>query len=150
MVVKTEGGRVRKLTLVLTLAVAVLALGASAVFAQELKGTIEEDGIFVKRSNQTIKCTGVPCVATGNDDLIYERRGNGKQDRILLKGGDDQVRANNYTRDKDVIKGSTGFDLIFVNDGDRKDRIFGGNGNDKCYVDVRSEARSGCSKIIER
>ncbi len=141
----------RKITLVLALAVALLALGAGAVFAQEQPaGTIEEDGIFVKASNQRIQCTGVPCTATGNDDLVLERIGDGKRDRILLKGGDDQVRANTYRRDRDIIKGSSGFDLIFVNDGDTRDKIVGGRGNDKCYVDARSEVKSGCSVIITR
>jgi Ca2+-binding RTX toxin-like protein len=142
----------RRMTLLAALAVALLALGAGAVFAQEeqrpQEGTIEEDGVFVEANNQIVHCVGVPCVASGNDDLVYERVGNRKKDRILLKGGDDQAHANTFKRDRDVIKGSSGFDLIYVNDGDRKDKIFGGQGRDKCYVDVASEAVSGCSQII--
>jgi Ca2+-binding RTX toxin-like protein len=146
----------RRIAMLLAMAVALLALGAGAVFAQvEQPGTAEDEGsgqlegaVFTGSSNQTIQCTGVPCVATGNDDLIYERVGNRKKDRILLKGGDDQVRANTYGKDKDVIKGHSGFDLIYVDDGDTRDRIFGGKGNDKCYVDARSEVVSGCSVII--
>ncbi len=53
------------------------------------------------------------------------------------------MRANTFARDKDIIKGSAGFDLIYVSDGDTRDRIFGGKGNDKCYVDARSEVRLG-------
>jgi Ca2+-binding RTX toxin-like protein len=68
----------------------------------------------------------------------------------LLKGGDDQVRANTYGADRDVIKGQDGFDLIYVNDEDTLDRIYGGKGNDKCYVNARSEVVSGCSDIIVR
>jgi hypothetical protein len=49
---------------------------------------------------------------------------------------------------KDVIKGGPGFDLIYVDDGDTRDRIYGGKGRDKCYVDARSEAISGCSRVI--
>jgi len=135
--------------MVAAMAAALLALGASAGFAQEESGSATGDGMSVtKASNQTIQCTGVPCVASGNSDLVFERRGNGKRDRIFLKGGSDQVRANTYGRDKDVIKGSAGFDLIYVDDGDTRDRIFGGRGNDKCYVDARSEVVSGCSRII--
>ena len=100
------------------------------------------------RSNQTIQCTGIPCYATGKDDLVYERQGNRLRDRIILRGGDDQVRANAFTRDKDVIKGSSGYDLIYVDDGDTRDKIYGGKGRDKCYVDARSEAISGCSRVI--
>jgi Ca2+-binding RTX toxin-like protein len=141
---------VRRITLLAALAVALLALGAGAVFAQEQQqeGTIEEDGVFVKANNQVIHCHGIPCTASGNDDLVYERVGNRKKDRILLRGGDDQVRADTFKRDKDIIKGSSGFDLIYVNDGDTKDRIFGGKGRDKCYVDAASEVVSGCSQII--
>lgn len=72
------------------------------------------------------------------------------RDRILLRGGDDQVRANAYTRDRDVIKGSSGFDLIYVDDGDTRDKIYGGKGRDKCYVDATSEAIQGCSRVIVR
>jgi hypothetical protein len=34
-----------------------------------------------------------------------------------------------------------------VDDGDTRDRIFGGKGNDRCIVDARSEVVSGCSVI---
>jgi hypothetical protein len=101
-------------------------------------------------ANQRIQCTGIPCTASGRSDLVFERIGNGVRDRILLRGGDDQVRANTYSRDRDVIKGQAGFDLIYVNDGDTRDRVYGGKGRDKCYVDSRSEAVAGCSRIIVR
>ncbi len=142
----------RKMVMMVATAAALLALGAGSVLAQEgTVGTTEEDGVSViKANNQRIQCLGVPCIATGNDDLVFERMGNGKKDRILLKGGDDQVRANTYGNDKDVIKGSSGFDLIYVDDGDTNDRIRGGRGNDKCYVDARVEIVGGCSVVIVR
>ena len=130
---------------------ALLALGAGSVLAQEGNAGSEVEGAKVvtdKAGNQTIQCTGVPCTASGSSDLVFERIGNGKNDRILLKGGSDQVRANTYGNDKDVIKGHDGFDLIYVDDGDTRDRIFGGKGNDRCFVDARSEVVSGCSRII--
>jgi hypothetical protein len=141
----------RKTVMLLAAVLALLALGAGSVLAQEGDAASEVEGATVvadKAGNQTIQCTGVPCTASGRSDLVLERKGNGLKDRILLNGGDDQVRANTYGRDKDVIKGSDGFDLIRVNDGDTRDRIFGGKGNDKCYVDARKEAVSGCSRII--
>ncbi len=100
--------------------------------------------------NQIIRCAGIPCTASGTSDLVYERRGNGLNDEIYLKGGSDQVRANGFTRDRDRIYGSSGFDLIYVNDGDTNDRIRGGRGNDKCYVDSRREVVSDCSRVIVR
>ncbi len=116
------------------LSVALLAVSAGAVFA----------------ANQVIRCAGTPCTATGNDDLVYERVGNRLNDEIYLRGGDDQVRADRYTNDRDEIYGSSGFDLIYVNDGDTHDRIRGGKGNDKCYVDARKEIVSGCSVVVVR
>ena len=141
----------RKLAMVFAAVAALLALGAGSVLAQDGNAGSEVEGAQVvsdKAGNQTIQCTGVPCIATGRSDLVFERIGNGKKDRILLKGGDDQVRANTYGNDKDVIKGRDGFDLIYVDDGDTRDRIFGGKGNDKCYVDASKEVVSGCSRII--
>ena len=101
-------------------------------------------------ANQIIQCAGIPCTATGKADLVYERKGNGLNDRILLRGGNDQVRANGYTRDRDVIRGGSGYDLIYVNDGDTNDRIRAGSASDKCYVDSKREAVSGCGAVIVR
>jgi Ca2+-binding RTX toxin-like protein len=141
----------RKLAIVLAAVAALLALGAGSVLAQEGGAGSEAEGAKVvtdKAGNQRIQCTGRPCVATGSSDLVFERIGNGKRDTILLRGGNDQVRANTYGKDRDVIRGSAGFDLIYVDDGDTRDRIFGGKGNDRCFVDARSEVVSGCSRII--
>ena len=141
----------RKVAMVLAAVAALLALGAGSVLAQEGGAGPEIEGAKVvtdKAGNQTIYCTGVPCTASGNDDLVFERQGVGKKDRILLKGGDDQVRANTYGRDRDVIKGHSGDDLIYVDDGDTRDRIYGGKGGDRCYVDARSEVVRGCGRII--
>ena len=142
----------RKIVTMLAAVAALLAVGAGSVLAQEGQpaGTENADVTTDKAGNQRIQCTGVPCVASGSSDLVFERIGNGKKDRILLKGGKDQVRANTYTNDKDVIKGSAGSDLIYVDDGDNRDRIFGGKGNDRCIVDARSEVVSGCSVITVR
>ena len=101
-------------------------------------------------ANQIIQCAGIPCIATGTQDLVKERIGNGLNDKIYLKGGSDQVRANTYTRDRDLIYGGKGFDLIYVNDGDTNDRIRGGAGFDKCYVDSKREVVSGCGAVIVR
>ena len=98
--------------------------------------------------NQIIQCAGIPCVATGSSDLVKERIGNRLNDEIHLKGGSDQVRADKYRADRDLIYGGKGYDLIYVNDGDTHDRIRGGAGGDKCYVDSRSEVVSGCGSVI--
>lgn len=120
--------------MMVALSVAVLAVSAGTVLA----------------ANQVIRCAGIPCTATGKDDLVYERAGNRLNDEIYLKGGSDQVRADRYTNDRDEIRGSAGFDLIYVDDGDTNDRIRGGKGNDKCYVDSRREIVGGCSVVVVR
>ena len=124
----------RKLAMMLAVAVALSVFFATAAFA----------------ANQIIRCAGIPCIGTGNSDLVYERRGNGLNDKIYLKGGSDQVRANGYTRDRDLIYGSKGYDLIYTSDGDTHDRIRGGQGSDKCYVDAPIEVVSGCGSVIVR
>jgi hypothetical protein len=124
----------RKLMLVATLVVMMVPFFAAVAFA----------------ANQIIQCAGIPCIATGQSDLVYERIGNRLNDEIYLKGGSDQVRADKYRADRDLIYGSKGFDLIYTNDGDTNDRIRGGAGKDKCYVDARSEVVSGCSAVIIR
>ena len=122
----------RKLMMVVALVVVMVPLVAAAAFA----------------GNQIIQCAGIPCVATGSSDLVKERRGNGLNDKIYLKGGSDQVRADKYRADRDLIYGGKGFDLIYTSDGDTHDRIRGGAGKDKCYVDSRVEVVSGCSSVI--
>src|SRR5919107_2151784 len=122
----------RKLILVTALVLMMVPLVAAAAYA----------------GNQLIQCQGIPCIATGSQDLVKERIGNRLNDKIYLKGGADQVRADKYRADRDLIYGGKGYDLIYVNDGDTHDRIRGGAGNDKCYVDSRVEVVSGCSRVI--
>lgn len=136
----------RKTLTVVATVVALSVLVAGGALAREAAPTGVEGAVI--KSNQRIQCTGVPCVATGRSDLVLERIGDGKRDKILLRDGDDQVRANTYRNDRDVIRGSQGFDLIYVDDGDARDRIYGGRGKDKCFVDARSEVVNGCSRIV--
>ena len=124
----------RRIAMIVAAAVVLSVFFATAAFA----------------ANQIIRCAGIPCVATGSQDLVYERAGNGLNDKIYLRGGSDQVRANGYTRDRDLIYGGKGYDLIYANDGDIHDRIRGGAGSDKCYVDAPIEAVSGCGAVIVR
>jgi hypothetical protein len=128
-------GRMRKLVVVSVVAMGFLALGAGIALADDAR----------------IQCTSVPCYASGNSDLVLERKGNGKQDEIILGGGNDLVRANRYTDDKDVVEGGLGNDRIYVDDGDNRDTANAGQGrSDVCYVDARSEAGQGCGKVIVR
>jgi hypothetical protein len=72
----------RKLVVLSVVAMVFLALGTGVALADDAR----------------IQCKSVPCYASGDDDLVLERKGNGKQDEIIVRGGNDLVRANRYTR----------------------------------------------------
>ena len=124
--------KMRRIAMIAAVVMALSAFLATAAFA----------------ANQIIQCAGIPCIATGSSDLVKERIGNRLNDEIRLKGGSDQVRADKYRADRDLIYGGKGYDLIYTSDGDTHDRIRGGAGKDKCYVDSRVEVVSGCSSVI--
>jgi hypothetical protein len=122
----------RKLVLVVALAVVLVPLFAAVALAAE---------------GQLIQCRNVlPCTGSKGDDKILERIGDGKPDEIIPKGGDDLVLANKYTNDEDVVKGG-GFDRVNVADGDRLDTANGGRGRDLCIVDARKEAGTSCARV---
>ena len=128
-----EEVNVRKLMLVMSLAVVLVPLFAAVAMAAE---------------GQLIQCKNVlPCTGTKDDDRILERIGDGKDDRIVPKGGDDLVLANKYTNDRDVVTGGGGFDRINVADGDKLDTANGGKGRDVCIVDARREAGDSCTRV---
>jgi hypothetical protein len=124
----------RKSAMVLLVVVMLVPLLAAAAFA----------------ADQLIYCKAAPCYGSGNDDKIFERKGNGVFDKIIMKGGHDVVKANEYTNDRDVVKGGTGYDKINVADGDRFDTASGGTAGDWCIVDSRSEVGGGCTRVTVR
>ena len=122
----------RKIAMMVALAVLLVPLGAAAAFA----------------ADQIIQCRSTPCYGSGNYDLVYERVGNGKNDEIILKGGNDRVLANAYTNDVDVVRGGSGFDKINVADGDTRDTAGAGDGGrDWCIVDSRAELTRSCERV---
>ena len=123
-----------KLTMVVALVAVLVPLVAAAAYA----------------ADQLIYCKAAPCYGTGNDDKIFERKGNGVCDKIIMRGGHDIVLASKYTNDTDIVKGGRGWDKIKVNDNDRHDTASGGRGGDWCIVDARSEVGTGCSRVTVR
>jgi hypothetical protein len=122
----------RKLMLVLALALVLVPLFAAAALAQ----------------GQLIQCTNVlPCYEGKGEDKLLERIGDGKNDRIVPLGGDDLILANKYTSDTDVVGGGGGFDRIDVADGDKLDTANGGKGKDICIVDAKREAGTSCVSV---
>jgi hypothetical protein len=123
----------RKLMLVVALVVVLVPVFATMTLAAE---------------GQLIQCRKVlPCTGTRGDDKILERIGDGKNDEIIPKGGDDLVLANKYTDDQDVVTGGGGFDRINVADGDKLDTANGGKGRDFCIVDAKKEAGTSCARV---
>jgi hypothetical protein len=93
------------------------------------------------------QCAGSPCTGTNGPHKLYERGGNGTGDRIYGRGGGDVLLANEWTRDKDVLRGSRGRDRLNVNDGDTRDTVSGGKRFDICIVDSRGELGGRCEAV---
>ncbi len=93
------------------------------------------------------QCTGYPCYGTDDGDALYERGGEGVNDRIYSKPGKDFVRANAFTNDNDIIFGGLGCDRLNVDDGDERDELYGERAFDRCYVDARSEVDNSCNAL---
>src|ERR671917_596082 len=124
---------------VLTLAVVLVALmvgSAGTALAQMIGGAIQ--------------CQTIPCVATGDHQVLFERVGDGVRDKMIAQGGHDRLDARAYTNDRDVAKGNGGHDLLRVNDGDAMDGAIGGPGFDICVVDAAIEAADTCDRIVYR
>jgi hypothetical protein len=127
----------KRIAMVLTLAVVLVALvGSSPALAQMIGGVIQ--------------CQTIPCVATGDHQVLFERVGDGVRDKMIAQGGHDHLDARSYTNDRDVTKGSGGHDLLRVNDGDAMDGAIGGPGFDTCVVDASIEAADTCETVIYR
>jgi hypothetical protein len=97
-----------------------------------------------------IQCQSVPCIATGNHQVLFEQVGDGVRDRLIAQAGHDHLNARSYTNDRDVAKGSGGHDSLMVNDGDTMDGAIGGPGNDTCIVDATIEAADTCETVVVR
>ena len=126
-----------KVAMMITMAVVLVGLvGSGPALAQVIGGVIQ--------------CQTIPCVATGDHQVLFERVGDGVPDRMIAQGGHDHLDARSYTNDRDVTKGSGGHDLLRVNDGDTMDGAIGGPGWDTCVVDASIEAADTCETVIYR
>jgi hypothetical protein len=134
--VKEEEVRI-KVAMMITMAVVLVGLvGSGPALAQVIGGVIQ--------------CQTVPCVATGDHQVLFERVGDGVRDKMIAQGGHDHLDARSYTNDRDVTKGSGGHDLLRVNDGDTMDGAIGGPGWDTCVVDASIEAADTCEAVVFR
>jgi hypothetical protein len=118
-------------------AVVLVALVGGTALAQTIGGVIQ--------------CEDIPCVATGDHQVLFERVGDGVRDKMIAQGGHDHLDARSYTNDRDVAKGGGGHDVLLVDDGDAMDGAIGGQGsNDTCVVDAAIEAADTCENVIYR
>ena len=109
-------------------------------------------GVALARSFQ---CTNPDCFGTNNNDQIRERQGNGKQDDIHARGGNDRVNASLWGNDTDVTRGEKGSDRLITTDGDTRDFLICGSGNnDTAVLDVTANFNRfdtpshGCEHLI--
>ena len=129
-----------KIAMMISMTVVLVALmvgSAGTAFAQQVIGGV-------------IQCQTIPCVATGDHQVLFEQVGDGVPDRMIAQGGHDHLDARAYTNDRDVAKGGGGHDLLRVNDGDAMDGAIGGPGSDLCVVDAAIEAADTCETVVYR
>jgi len=93
------------------------------------------------------QCTFRPCVGTDNPDRLYERGGRGVPDTIYGLRGNDRIYANLFGRDHDVLYGNRGNDILNAQDRDGRDELYGGPGEDTCYVDP-GDFRRSCEEVV--
>ena len=92
------------------------------------------------------QCSDRPCYGTAQNDVIYERGGNGVGDTIYGLGGDDRIYASTFGRDQDYLLGRAGDDRLFARDGDGRDLLMGYRGFDRC-VGGPGDSYRGCEVI---
>jgi hypothetical protein len=123
---------------------------AMIAMAVVLVGLVGSGPALAQMIGGVIQCQTIPCVATGDHQVLFERVGDGVRDKMIAQGGHDHLDARSYTNDRDVAKGSGGHDLLRVNDGDAMDGAIGGPGFDTCVVDASIEAADTCETVIYR
>ena len=119
-----------------------------AVLMAALLGGVGGGAALARTIGGVIQCEEIPCVATGNHQVLFERIGDGLRDRMVARAGHDHLNAEAYTDDRDVAKGGGGRDTLLVDDGDTKDGAIGGPGYDVCVVDATIEAADTCERVV--
>jgi Ca2+-binding RTX toxin-like protein len=77
---------------------------------------------------------------------LGETRGN---DKINGGGGRDIIHADRYGGDRDIANGGSGNDVIHADDRDTRDKVNGGPGFDRCYIDsLRELAGKPCEETV--
>jgi hypothetical protein len=127
-------------TLIITL-VGLLILGGMALTASS---QIPSDCTWVGTTERDVKTgTSGPNIlcALGGDDFLH---GRGGRDRIRAGAGQDSVVGG---KGRDILKGGAGPDKLFSVDERGGERIVGGAGIDRCFVDPGDHV-FGCERLF--
>lgn len=104
-------------------------------------------GVFAAAAYaRTFTCTDLPCYGTSDRDVIDERPAAGTPDEIFGRAGSDNISAEIYRSDRDILRGQKGNDRLNTDDGDGRDKVYGGDGADTCRVD-EGDAYFGCEAV---
>src|SRR5918997_1141043 len=118
----------RRLMIMMTMVVLLVGVFAAAAYAR------------------TFTCTDLPCYGTSDRDVIDERPAAGTPDEIFGRAGADAINAGIYPSDRDILRGQNGNDRLNTDDGDGRDKAYGGKGTDTCRVD-EGDVYFGCEAV---
>jgi Ca2+-binding RTX toxin-like protein len=85
---------------------------------------------------RNFQCTDRPCEGGPQDDVIFERGGDGVGDTIFGRRGNDRIFADRFGDDQDILIGGPGNDRLHADDNDGQDELRGGTGYDRCFGDM--------------
>jgi hypothetical protein len=93
-------------------------------------------------------CPGGLCEAPpfleSEDNTFNESSDN---DRIIGGSGDDDINAQRYSDDTDEVESKQGRDHINVRDGDRRDEVDCGKGNDVVRANRHDDIANNCERV---
>jgi hypothetical protein len=89
-------------------------------------------------------CDGGDCEGSNDEDTIFESEFD---DFIEALGRDDDILADLFGDDRDVVRAGGGADFINVDDGDKRDRVNCGSGRDVVRADGRDDIANNCERV---
>jgi Ca2+-binding RTX toxin-like protein len=84
---------------------------------------------------------------TQGRDLLFESQ---LDDTINAGAGNDSLKAQEFIRDKDELRGNSGNDLLRADDGDGLDTLNGGAGDEDLCIGDAGDEFLNCEDTVER